>query len=62
MPFWNIEGLKIVVVQFHIRSFNHFESQTREDIDNFIQSLGDRMLLPDWDLPARKRHIDLLPL
>ena len=60
MSFGNIEGLKIVVVQFHLWPFHHFKAQTGEDVDNFVQDLGNRMFLPDRDSSAGKRHIDPL--
>ncbi len=62
MPFGNIEGLKIVVVQFHFWPFHHFKTQTREDINNLLQNLSDRMFLPDRNPSPRKCYIDLLLL
>ncbi len=38
MPFGNIEGLEIVIIQFHFWSFHHFKAQPREDMDDFIQA------------------------
>ena len=62
MAFGNVEGLKIVVVQFHLWPFNHFKTQMKEDIDNLIENLSDRMFLSKRDPSAREGHIDLLLL
>src|SRR4030042_4622867 len=60
MPFWNIKGFKIVVVQVHFPTLHHFKTKMRKNIDNFFESLSERMLLPERNLPARKRDIDAL--
>ncbi len=41
MVFGDIEGLKIVVVQFHIWALNHFEPQTLKDFCDLHADPGD---------------------
>ncbi len=58
MSLWDIEGLKIVIIQFHLGSFDHLEAQAGKDLNDLIQSLSDRMLFPEGNLPAGKGDID----
>ncbi len=59
MALWNVEGFKIIVVQFDFRAFHDFEAKAGEDVNNDMERLGERMSPPNRDPSARKCHIDL---
>ena len=58
----DIEGLEIVVVQFHLRPFDHLEADPGKNGHHLVQGLGDRMFSAGRKPPAGKGHIDPLPL
>jgi len=41
---WDIQGFKIVIIQFDLRAFNQVEVEPGKDLANFIQGLAYRML------------------